>query len=262
MIAKLPVLEGATDTVTMMSYGFDPYLSTWSPYHGAGYAVLLSVAKIVASGGDASKIRLTFQEYFKKLGADPYRWGQPFSALLGAYNAQMKMGLPSIGGKDSMSGSFNEIDVPPTLVSFAVDVTSSNNIVTPELKKAGTVLVRMDIPKDEYDMPIYGEAMDMYAKLHKAILDKKVLSAYAIGFGGTIEAVSKMAFGNKLGVTLSNDLSEQELYAKNYGAIILEVEAGDVNALGFAVKVIGNVVDNNMFTYKKTAISIDEALEA
>jgi len=262
MVAKLPVLEGATDTVTMMSYGFDPYLSTWSPYHGAGYAVLLSVAKIVASGGDASKIRLTFQEYFKKLGADPYRWGQPFSALLGAYNAQMKMGLPSIGGKDSMSGSFNEIDVPPTLVSFAVDVTSFNNIVTPELKKAGTVLVRMDIPKDEYDMPIYGEAMDRYAKLHKAILDKKVLSAYAIGFGGTIEAVSKMAFGNKLGVTLSNDLSEQELYAKNYGAIILEVEAGDVNALGFAVKVIGNVVDNNMFTYKNTTISIDEALEA
>ena len=257
MIAKLPVLEGATDTVTMMSYGFDPYLSTWSPYHGAGYAVLLSVAKIVASGGDASKIRLTFQEYFKKLGADPYRWGQPFSALLGAYNAQMKMGLPSIGGKDSMSGSFNEIDVPPTLVSFAVDVTSSNNIVTPELKKAGTVLVRMDIPKDEYDMPIYGEAMDIYAKLHKAILDNKVLSAYAIGFGGTIEAVS-----NKLGVTLSNDLSEQELYAKNYGAIILEVEAGDVNVLGFAVKVIGNVVDNNMFTYKNTTISIDEALEA
>ena len=149
MVAKLPVLKGKTDTVTMMSYGFDPYLSTWSPYHGAVYAVLTSVAKIAASGGDVSKIRLTFQEYFKRLGEDPYRWGQPLSALLGAYSAQLGLGLPSIGGKDSMSGSFNDIDVPPTLVSFAVDVDSHKNVVTTELKQAGNVLVKLDINKDE-----------------------------------------------------------------------------------------------------------------
>ena len=141
MVAKLPVLEGKTDTVTMMSYGFDPYLSSWSPYHGAVYAVLESVAKIVAAGGDYSKIRFTFQEYFRRMTEDPKRWSQPFAALLGAYSAQMGFGLPSIGGKDSMSGTFNEIDVPPTLVSFAVDVASDKTIITPELKKAGSKLV-------------------------------------------------------------------------------------------------------------------------
>ena len=262
MIAKLPVLQGTTDTVTMMSYGFDPYLSTWSPYHGAAYAVLLSVAKIAASGGDPTKIRLTFQEYFKKLGNDPYRWGQPFSALLGAYNAQMGMKLPSIGGKDSMSGSFNEIDVPPTLVSFAVDVTSHNNVVTPEIKKAGNVLVRLDIAKDEYDMPVYDQAMAAYSSLHKAILDKKIASAYVVGFGGLVEAVSKMAFGNKLGVVLADSLDANELYAKTYGSILLEVEPANVANLGFEAKEIGRIVEEPVFAYKGTKISIDEALQA
>ena len=154
MIAKLPVMKGKTDTITMMSYGFDPYLSSWSPYHGSVYAVVTSAAKIAAAGGDVSKIRLTFQEYFKRLGTDPYRWGQPFAALLGAYDVQVGLGLPSIGGKDSMSGTFNDIDVPPTLVSFAVDVASYMNVVTPELKKAGNVLVKLDIEKDENDNTI------------------------------------------------------------------------------------------------------------
>ena len=137
MVAKLPVLEGHTDTVTMMSYGFDPYLSSWSPYHGAVYAVVSSVAKIVAAGGDYKKIRFTFQEYFRRMNEDPKRWSQPFAALLGAYDAQIGFGLPSIGGKDSMSGTFNDIDVPPTLVSFAVDVAKEKDIITPELKKEG-----------------------------------------------------------------------------------------------------------------------------
>ena len=137
MVAKLPVLEGKTDTVTMMSYGFDPYLSSWSPYHGAIYAVIESVSRIVAGGGDFSKIRFTFQEYFRRMTEDPARWSQPFLALLGAYDAQLGFGLPSIGGKDSMSGTFNEIDVPPTLVSFAVDVASDKTMITPELKKSG-----------------------------------------------------------------------------------------------------------------------------
>lgn len=142
MVAKLPVLEGKTDTVTMMSYGFDPYLSSWSPYHGAVYAVTESMAKIVASGGDFSKIRFTFQEYFRRMTSDPERWSQPFAALLGAYDAQIGFGLPSIGGKDSMSGTFNDIDVPPTLVSFAVDVAKYGDIITPELKTPGNKLVR------------------------------------------------------------------------------------------------------------------------
>ncbi len=152
MIAKLPVLKGKTDTVTMMSCGFDPYLSSWSPYHGAIYAVVESMARIVASGGDYKKIRFTFQEYFRRMTEEPERWSQPFAALLGAYDAQMGFGLPSIGGKDSMSGTFNDIDVPPTLVSFAVDIARTGDVVTPELKKAGNVLARFKIEKDDYEI--------------------------------------------------------------------------------------------------------------
>ena len=262
MIAKLPVLKGKTDTVTMMSYGFDPYLSSWSPYHGSVYAVLTSVAKIAASGGDVSKIRLTFQEYFKRLGADPYRWGQPLSALLGAYDVQLGLGLPSIGGKDSMSGTFNDIDVPPTLVSFAVDVASYLNVVTPELKEAGNLLVKFDINKDEYDLPDYNDALEKYGKLFEDVKNGLVESAYAVGFGGIIEAVSKMAFGNKLGVELEDVVSINELVAKDYGSIILEVKEQNINALGIPCTVIGKVTDTASFTYKNTTISMDEAIAA
>ena len=155
MVAKLPVMEGSCDTVTMMSYGMDPYLMSWSPFHGAEYAVLTSVAKIVAAGGDFTKIRFTFQEYFKRMTEDARRWGEPMAALLGAYDAQMKLGLPSIGGKDSMSGTFNDIDVPPTLCSFAVDVAKISDVITPELKEAGHVLIKFEIQKDAYDLPDY-----------------------------------------------------------------------------------------------------------
>ena len=158
MVAKLPVLKGKTDTVTMMSYGFNPYLSNWSPYHGAAYAVVESVAKIVAAGGDFSKIRFTFQEYFKRMTEDAKGWGEPMSALLGAYTAQIGFGLPSIGGKDSMSGSFNDIHVPATLVSFAVDVAKQQDIITPEFKKSGNKIVKFDIARDAYDMPDYEQA--------------------------------------------------------------------------------------------------------
>ena len=262
MIAKLPVLKGETDTVTMMSYGFDPYLSSWSPYHGAIYAVLTSVAKIAAAGGDVSKVRLTFQEYFERLGTDPYRWGLPLSALLGAYDVQMGLGLPSIGGKDSMSGSFNDIDVPPTLVSFAVDVASYQDVVTPELKKAGNQLVCFDIKRDAYDKPDYQDAMDKYEKLHQAITEGKVVSAYAIGFGGMIEAISKMAFGNKLGVKLAKTVDADDLTAKKYGSIILEVEKDNVTELGIPCTVIGEVQDAPEFVYGDTVITMDEALDA
>ena len=262
MIAKLPVLKGKTDTITMMSYGFDPYLSSWSPYHGSVYAVVTSAAKIAAAGGDVSKIRLTFQEYFKRLGTDPYRWGQPLAALLGAYDVQIGLGLPSIGGKDSMSGTFNDIDVPPTLVSFAVDVASYMDVVTPELKKAGNVLVEMDIDKDENDIPVYENVLYMYDLLNKKIKEGKIQSAYAVGFGGIIEAVSKMAFGNKLGVELEDTVSKRDLVAKNYGSIILEVKASDLDQLGIPVKKIGKVTKEPVFTYKDVTITMDEALAA
>ena len=262
MVAKVPVMNGTTDAVSMMSYGFDPYLSSWSPYHGSVYAVVTSAAKIAAAGGDVSKIRLTFQEYFKRLGTDPYRWGQPLAALLGAYDVQIGLGLPSIGGKDSMSGTFNDIDVPPTLVSFAVDVASYMDVVTPELKKAGNVLVEMDIDKDENDIPVYENVLYMYDLLNKKIKEGKIQSAYAVGFGGIIEAVSKMAFGNKLGVELEDTVSKRDLVAKNYGSIILEVKASDLDQLGIPVKKIGKVTKEPVFTYKDVTITMDEALAA
>ena len=262
MIAKLPVLEGKCDTVTMMSYGMDPYLTSWSPYHGAVYAVISSVAKIVASGGDYSKIRFTFQEYFRRLGTDPKRWGEPMAALLGAYDAQTKLGLPSIGGKDSMSGSFNDIDVPPTLCSFAVDVATLQDVVSPELKKAGNVLVKFDIEKDEFDLPVYSQLMSLYADITKLIHEKKIASAYAVGFGGICEAVSKMAFGNELGVTLNDRLSIDELFAKDYGSIIVEMDPEDYAACKLAGKEIGTVTEQPNFVAGTTSISMKEAYEA
>jgi len=262
MIAKLPVLRGKTNTVTMMSYGLDPYLSTWSPYHGSIYAVLHSVAKIAASGGDVSKIRLTFQEYFERLGTDPYRWGKPLAALLGAFDAQMGLGLPSIGGKDSMSGSFNDIDVPPTLCSFAVDVADYMDVVTTELKEAGNVILKVDIKKDEFDKPDYANVLETYAALLKDIKDGKIESAYAVGFGGIIEAVSKMAFGNKLGVHILDSVSKDALVAKDYGSIIIEVKPENETKLAVPATVIGGVKASATFTYGDAVVTMEEALAA
>ena len=259
MIGKLPLLDGKCDTISIMSYGLDPYIMSWSPFHGAVYSVVNSVAKIAAAGGDAGKIRLTFQEYFKKLGRDPYRWGEPFSALLGAYNAQMGMKLPSIGGKDSMSGTFNDIDVPPTLCSFAVGMSDLHHIVTPELKKAGNRLVLLDTKQAEYDMPDYADVMEQYARLHQAIAQGLVKATYVVGFGGLIEAVSKMAFGNKLGVTLK-DMSHEELTAKRYGHIVVEVEQSE--GLPFRCQEIGTVTDDATFRVNGVSIPLDEALQA
>ena len=199
MVAKLPVLKGHTDTVTMMSYGFDPYLSSWSPYHGAIYAVVESVARIVANGGDYRKIRFTFQEYFRRMSADPKRWSQPFAALLGAYAAQMGFGLPSIGGKDSMSGTFNDIDVPPTLVSFAVDVNTCQNIISPELKRAGSKLVWLRIEKDEYDLPVYEQIMDQYGKFFEDVKAGKIISAYALDGKGLAAGCEQDGFRKRPG---------------------------------------------------------------
>ena len=260
MVAKVPVQNGKTETVTMMSYGFDPYLSSWSPYYGAAYAVTESVAKIVATGGDYKKIRFTFQEYFRRMTEDPKRWSQPFSALLGAYAAQIGFGLPSIGGKDSMSGTFNDIDVPPTLVSFAVDVAKVKDVITPELKKAGSKLVWLRAPKDSYDLPDYPALMEQYDKLHQDIQAGRVISAYALDRHGIAAAVSKMAFGNGMGVKIEHNLDPRDFFAPAFGDIICEVPDGKVGELAITYTVIGEVTDNAKFTYGDTEITLKEAL--
>ena len=262
MIAKLPVLDGKCNTATMMSYGFDPYLSSWSPYHGAMYAVVSSVAKIVAGGGDYQTIRFTFQEYFKRLGNDKKRWGEPMAALLGAYEAQMQLGLPSIGGKDSMSGTFNEIDVPPTLCSFAVNVVDMNKIVTPELKQAGSKLIWFKLRKDEYDLPDFAQGKAMYTQIRQMVNDKVLLSTYALQQGGILEAVSKMAFGNRFGVTLSGQLEKTKLTKPFYGDIIAEVSEENLANITTDYEVIGEVTKEEVFTYQGTAITMEEALQS
>nr|MCR5754330.1 phosphoribosylformylglycinamidine synthase [Acetatifactor sp.] len=265
MVAKLPVLKGKTDTVTMMSYGFDPYLSSWSPYHGAVYAVVESMAKIVANGGDYSRIRFTFQEYFRRMTSDPSRWSQPFAALLGAYDAQIGFGLPSIGGKDSMSGTFNDIDVPPTLVSFAVDVAKAGEIVTPEFKNPGDVLVRFEIEKDDYDIPMYESAAKLYDMIHKLTEEHTIVAAYALDAKGVAAAVSKMAFGNKLGVQLEETLSAEDVFGNGLGDIIAEIPADKLAVLSereIPYTLIGKVTKEAAFVYGDATISMDEALDA
>ena len=262
MVAKLPVMNGTTDVVTMMSYGFNPYLSSWSPYHGAVYAVVESISKIVAAGGDFSKIRMTYQEYFRRMTEDETTWGEPLAALLGAYAAQIGFGLPSIGGKDSMSGTFNDISVPPTLVSFAVDVATDKTVVTPELKAAGNRLVLFTIKKDAYDLPDYHQVMDLYRGIHESVKTGTILSAYAVCAGGVAEAVSKMAFGNWLGVKLTGALSASELFAPGFGNIVAEVPADALDEIAAPYTLIGEVTAEPAFAYKEVSIPMDEALKA
>ncbi|MDE7114767.1 MAG: phosphoribosylformylglycinamidine synthase subunit PurQ, partial [Acetatifactor sp.] len=265
MVAKLPVLRGKTDTVTMMAHGFDPYLSSWSPYHGAIYAVVESMAKIVASGGDHKKIRFTFQEYFRRMTGDPSRWSQPFAALLGAYDAQIGFGLPSIGGKDSMSGTFNDIDVPPTLVSFAVDVAKSGDIITPELKQPGNVLVRFKIEKDDFDIPMYDDVANLYDFISGLMQEKAVVSAYAADARGVAAALSKMAFGNKLGVKIADEVTTDDLFENALGDIVAEVSPEKLSVLTdseFDVTVIGTVTEAAEFVMGDVQITMEEALDA
>ncbi|MCD8301044.1 MAG: phosphoribosylformylglycinamidine synthase [Clostridiales bacterium] len=271
MAAKIPVQTGECDAMTLMSYGFDPYLSSWSPYHGAAWAVTQSIAKIAATGGDPKRIRFTFQEYFRRMTEEPHRWSQPFAALLGAYSAQMGFGLPSIGGKDSMSGSFNEIDVPPTLVSFAVDVAHERDIVTPELKAAGDALVVFDIEKDEYDLPVYTAAAKLYDTIYQLAQDKKIKAAYVIEGSGLAAAVSKMAFGNKLGVSISEDVSVEQLFGPGFGNVVAEVAVGDIAAVRAAMKaaglgddfyIAGAVTAEPVFSYHSEGAEISSCMSA
>ena len=262
MIAKLPTLKGKTDTVTMMSYGFDPYVSSWSPYHGAIYAITESIAKIVASGGDYKKIRFTFQEYFKRMTEDSTRWSQPFSALLGAYDAQIGYGLPSIGGKDSMSGTFNDIDVPPTLVSFAVDVAKTGDVITPELKKAGNKLVRFEIDKDDYDIPVYEKVLALYDEIAELIKNGVIVSAYAVDAYGIAAAVSKMAFGNKLGIDVADEMDEDDFFCGGMGNIVAEVDADRIAEMNCDYDLVGTITNKEQFCYHNAVITMEEALQS
>ena len=267
MIAKLPVLGGKTDTVTMMSYGFDPYLSSWSPYHGAVYAVTQSVSKIVAAGGDFRKLHLTFQEYFGRMSKDPARWSQPFSALLGSYDAQLGFGIGSIGGKDSMSGTFNEIDVPPTLVSFAVDVAKLSDVITPELKKAGDKLVQIEIERDEYDIPVYDDVSAIYDKVTSLMREGKVRAAYAVDCYGAAPAAAKMAFGNGFGVAFDGQVPVKHLFRNRIGDLILEMEDGCEEILEELIpdnyRIIGTVTEAGegaAFSWQGSEVKEEDAL--
>ncbi len=262
MVGKIPVRSGDTTTVTMMSFGFDPYLSSWSPYHGAVYAVIESVARIVAGGGSPDGIRFTFQEYFRRMSEDPKRWSQPFTALLGAYAAQTGLGLASIGGKDSMSGSFNEIDVPPTLVSFAVDVADERTILSPEMKHPGSKLVLLQIERDQFDLPDYAQVMDQYRKFFRDVGAGRICSACALDGSGLATALSKMAFGNGLGFRIDHSVDERDLFTAGFGAIVAEVPDGSLGSLSFSYTLIGEVTGDGFFTCRDLSIPVKEALHA
>jgi len=235
MVAKIPLLKGQTNTGTMMGYGFDPFISTWSPFHGATYAVVESLARIAASGGNPSKARLTFQEYFPKVAGDPARWGLPLAALLGALNAQLVFGTAAIGGKDSMSGSFKDLDVPPTLVSFAVCTLNLKNVITPEFKKTGSTVALLRVPVGADLLPDLEAAKANWAALQDAIASGKILAAQSVRSGGMAEAVAKMCFGNSIGFAASATLSADELFKPLYGSII--VELADAEALPQAERI-------------------------
>ena len=257
MAAKVPVLKGTTNSATIMTFGYNPEISKWSPYHGAMYAVIESVSKAVALGADYKTIYLTFQEYFERLGNDPKRWGKPFAALLGAYKAQLELNIAAIGGKDSMSGSFNELDVPPTLTSFAVAPAKADKVVSQELKQSGSKLVLFSLNRDENDLPKFDELKSMYETIHKLITDGYVLSASTIKGFGLCETISKMAFGNKIGVKLYDNVTSDILFNASIGSIVLEtrneVEGGIV---------IGETTNNSTFNACGVEISMDEALNA
>ncbi|EOU2023325.1 phosphoribosylformylglycinamidine synthase [Clostridium perfringens] len=248
MAAKIPVLGGESKDASLMTYGFNPYLGVWSPFHMAFYSVIESVTKIAAMGGDYKKVRLTFQEYFEKLLRDEEKWGKPFAALLGAYKAQMDLGLPAIGGKDSMSGSFGELNVPPTLVSFAVGLEKASRIISPEFKNIGSTLVLMKGEKLEYGTLEMEGFKNNLEKLYELIGEEKVVSAYSLKFGGVSEGITKMSLGNRIGAILNN-ISKEELFGFNYGSLILEVKEGvnlEDEFKGTNYKVIGSTIKDEV----------------
>lgn len=267
MVAKIPLLKGTTNTSSIMTYGYNPKIGKWSTFHGAMNAVVESVAKLVALGGEYSSARLTFQEYFERLGKNPSSWGKPFAALLGAYYAQTEFEIPAIGGKDSMSGTFKDINVPPTLVSFAVNTQDAGKVVSQEIKKAGSKLVLVEAVEKDYAFPDFDQMKKNFDIITKAIMEEKVLTTYALGFGGLGEALAKMAFGNKIGLELSADFeasmeSADDLFRPSYGSIVLEMAEEDLGLLeGATYKVIGQTIEVPSIKAFGESISLNELIE-
>ncbi|MCD8090443.1 MAG: phosphoribosylformylglycinamidine synthase [Clostridiales bacterium] len=259
MAAKVPVLKGETDTVTLMSFGYNPKPAKASPFHGAVYAVVESVAKIVAAGGSYENIYLTFQEYFEHLGKVPEKWGKPFAALMGGFLAQMELGLGAIGGKDSMSGTFMDLTVPPTLVSFAVDVDKVQNVISPEFKKAGSVIARINAEYDENDLPVFEALKEEFAKITDLIRDKKIISASTIGQGGAAACISKMVFGNDIGA----DVKIGKPFDYSYGSFIVEIDGSKAEAeealQGLSFEILGETFAENKIIANGSEISGEEA---
>ncbi|WP_317367150.1 phosphoribosylformylglycinamidine synthase [uncultured Tyzzerella sp.] len=262
MVCKIPVLKGETNTATIMSYGYNPKVAKWSPFHSAIYAVVESVSKIVATGGDYKNIKLTFQEYFEKLGNDKEKWGKPFSALIGALHAQLNLGIAAIGGKDSMSGTFKDMNVPPTLVSFALDVANVNNVISPEFKKEDNYIIKLNTKYDDYDLPIFDELTKNYEKINNLIKDKKVLSASTIGFGGASASISKMSLGNYIGANVSLN---KDVFNYSYGSFILEVDKNvniEKEFEGFTYENLGKTTKEQFITINNEKIDLQEIQKA
>ncbi|EGO64329.1 phosphoribosylformylglycinamidine synthase [Acetonema longum] len=265
MAAKLPVLNATTTTATVMTYGYLPQIGAWSPFHGAVYAVVEAVTKIVAMGGDYRQVRLTLQEYFEKLGQDPNRWGKPFAALLGAYHAQKQLGIPAIGGKDSMSGTFLDLDVPPTLVAFAVTPVHAGQVISPELKQTGSRLVLIPVERGRNNLPDFALLAKNYDKVHALVKQGQVLSAMSLRYGGLVAAVSKMCFGNRIGLAFEREMSQSDLFSPDYGSLLLElppsldpaVVLGDVR-----YTVLGRTQAEPIITINGQSILLDEAYRA
>lgn len=265
MVAKIPVLYGETITGTVMTFGYNPLISKWSPFHGAVYSVVEAVAKVVALGGDYKNIRLTLQEYFEKLGNDPEKWGKPFSALLGALQAQEAFEIPAIGGKDSMSGSFKDMDVPPTLVTFAVDTMDVRNTVSSEFKKVNSKVVLLSSQRDDNELPYFDLLKINFDKVHELISSGKVLASSTIKHGGVSEAVSKMVFGNKIGLTFENSFNVDKLFEPIYGSILLEIDETEVleNLFkGINYEIIGKTQENPIINIQGIVITVDEMLNS
>lgn len=259
MVAKIPVLGGETTTSTIMTYGYNPKIGKWSPFHGALYAVVESICKLVAIGGNYKTTRLTFQEYFEKLGKDSAKWGKPFAALLGAYYVQNKLQIPAIGGKDSMSGTFKDIDVPPTLVSFAVDSVDAEYVVSSEFKKANSTIVVLKTSKLESGIVDLDQLKKNLDKVRELIQHKKVLASYALGYGGLGEAISKMAFGNKIGFKFDEGVDVEKLFDSAYGNIVLEINQEDLSLLeGYDYKVTGITLEGPSILVEDEKISLKE----
>jgi phosphoribosylformylglycinamidine synthase len=265
MASKIPVLHGNTNTATLMTYGYDPQLATWSPFHGAVYAVVEAVAKVVAMGGEYHTVRLTLQEYFERLGQDAVKWGKPFSALLGALHAQEQLGIPAIGGKDSMSGTFKELAVPPTLVAFAVNVVRAETVLSPEFKKVGSQVILVPLIRDAYELPDFPILCQNYTKITQLIKAGKIVAAHTVRMGGIAAAISKMSFGNHIGMTFTCTLSSRELFAVNYGSLLLEIPSGiDVKQIlgDMAYTVLGHTKSEPLIDINGTSIEIAKAQTA